>query len=519
MSSIVSQHIQLAKSQEQPHQPLFEKVEWLTVNDTQQEYSQATSLLETGSVGNSQKWIDYEKSMLRIPLIITLSNKTGNALTEAHVELNRVGFKQSFLSLINSITVDLNGSSLVQQNSLCDIYNNFKLLSTFSYNDLSTKASHIGFYPDVADVNTLTNGSESNSGQNNTGHYKRMSFINWFEGDATGAGATLNSNYISGDHLAQLYHSSVSRTDGSPTYTYSVSAIVMLKHLHPVFEAMPISKSLNFKIQIFYNHTRLTLGHNNAANVVYSSYQGTNPLMMTVGADNAVGNGAEIEASVYVGDTCLQAQAGQQQGRVGKSVELHLASYQMRPDVEENYISQNLVKTVKYEDYYQYSIQNVASGQPLNKLLSNGVSNLKSVLVVPYSATQPENQGSFADGLPHKFSHISNFNCLVGGASVLPQNARYTYQSFVEQFHTSFGVNSQESMGLSSGLIDYKTWVARPFYYLNLASVPEELQKSARSVALQGTNQSNQTVSYIVFISYERSFNLNTITGEITPAV
>ena len=68
----------MAKSQEQPHQPLFEKVEWLTVQDTQQNYSQATSLLETGAVSNNSSfWIDYNKSYLRIPLIITLSNKTG----------------------------------------------------------------------------------------------------------------------------------------------------------------------------------------------------------------------------------------------------------------------------------------------------------------------------------------------------------------------------------------------------------------------------------------------------------
>ena len=38
----VSDHIQMLKSKETPYEPLFEKLDWLYVNDTQQTYNTAT---------------------------------------------------------------------------------------------------------------------------------------------------------------------------------------------------------------------------------------------------------------------------------------------------------------------------------------------------------------------------------------------------------------------------------------------------------------------------------------------
>jgi len=65
--------------------------------------------------------------------------------------MKAVSFKQSFLSMINSITVDLNGQSMIQQNQLIDIYNHFRLLTSESWTS-QNRWSTIGFYPDVADA-------------------------------------------------------------------------------------------------------------------------------------------------------------------------------------------------------------------------------------------------------------------------------------------------------------------------------------------------------------------------------
>jgi hypothetical protein len=45
----------------------------------------------------------------------------------------------------------------------------------------------------------------------------------------------------------------------------------MLKDIHPLFEVMPISKSLNFKIQIFWNNSAFTATHSAAVAAVVAN--------------------------------------------------------------------------------------------------------------------------------------------------------------------------------------------------------------------------------------------------------
>jgi hypothetical protein len=87
--------------------------------------------------------------------------------------------------MINSITVDLNGQSMVQQNQLIDIYNNFRILTNESWTS-QNRWSTIGFYPDLvseaglstdsyqfAPANTTTNNTDANEGLT-----ERLSYIN-----------------------------------------------------------------------------------------------------------------------------------------------------------------------------------------------------------------------------------------------------------------------------------------------------------------------------------------------------
>ena len=69
-------------------------------------------------------------------------------------------------------------------------------------------------------------------------------------------------------------------------------------------------------------------------------------------------------------------------GSVGKQVELHVQAVQMLPDIESNY-AQNHMRDISYHDYYQFTLKNVASGESFNHLVSNGISNLEAVLIIP----------------------------------------------------------------------------------------------------------------------------------------
>jgi hypothetical protein len=90
--------------------------------------------------------------------------------------------------------------------------------------------------------------------------------------------------------------------------------------------------------------------------------------------------------------------------------------------------------TITFNDYYQFSLKGVDANGTFNHLVSNGISNLKSVLIVPLLSSLNNNVNVFDDGLPQSFAHISQFNVIVGGANVLHQDSRYGYQQFNNVF-------------------------------------------------------------------------------------
>ena len=150
--SSVSDHIKLMKSQEKQYDSVFEKREWLYINDTVTQYDQGTSIIETTSLSNNSKFLDYNSAYLSVPLLIILTSNgaTNEGISTAMPYMKAVSFKQFFLSMINSITVDLNGQSMIQQNQLIDIYNHFRLLTSESWTS-QNRWSTIGFYPDVSE--------------------------------------------------------------------------------------------------------------------------------------------------------------------------------------------------------------------------------------------------------------------------------------------------------------------------------------------------------------------------------
>jgi hypothetical protein len=54
----------------------------------------------------------------------------------------------------------------------------------------------------------------------------------------------------------------------------------------------------------------------------------------------------------------------------------------MLEDIESNYAESHM-KTITFYYYYKFSLKGVGSGETFNNLVSNGISNLKSCLIVP----------------------------------------------------------------------------------------------------------------------------------------
>jgi hypothetical protein len=54
--SAVSDHVQLSKSNETKYFPIFNKRQWLYINDTTTQYDQGTSIIETTALSNNDKF-------------------------------------------------------------------------------------------------------------------------------------------------------------------------------------------------------------------------------------------------------------------------------------------------------------------------------------------------------------------------------------------------------------------------------------------------------------------------------
>ena len=89
----VSDHVVLSKSKEQVYESLFEKNEWLVVNDTMVDYNSNTSIIETAPLANNGKFVVYNKGYISVPLLITVTGED-TLVKDDYI----VAVKQSFLS-------------------------------------------------------------------------------------------------------------------------------------------------------------------------------------------------------------------------------------------------------------------------------------------------------------------------------------------------------------------------------------------------------------------------------------
>ena len=81
-------------------------------------------------------------------------------------------------------------------------------------------------------------------------------------------------------------------------------------------------------------------------------------------------------------DSSISSLVGVLESPLSRTVQLYIPAYVFNPVFERAYIS-SPIKSIHYEDVYNYNVMNVASGQTVNQLLTNGQANLKSILVIP----------------------------------------------------------------------------------------------------------------------------------------
>ena len=378
-----------------------------------------------------------------------------------------------------------------------------------------------------------------------------------------GAGALRNSwkSYISTkfDGPTAIVASGQTPTNQLGVIQYSVVATVYLKHVHSFFNMCPLLKGVFMKMTMNLNNTTsdFTTTHVQANNTdlectaVRNPLGGVNPLMiasaLTVGgsANGGIslfgsGNTSDVtntfSANVSVGGLCLDTSMRTANIRIGegvlsKSIYLYVPAYTFNPVFEQAYLS-SPVKPIKYTDIYQYQILKQGTN-PFTNLLTNGIANVKSILVLPFYNSTVGNtlvtaNSAFINGVPvfqspfdpagtgptSPMCWLTNFNVQVSGQNAIYNMERYNFEQFNNQLYGQNAVNGGLTDGITSGLIDRQAFdMNYCYYYINIERMLPVEQSVPKSVQVIGQNLTSINMRFIVFIEYGVQVAIDVLTG------
>ena len=554
---------------------IFLKKDWLSILDNQNNsYAGNQCVIETSALSNNNKYLNYREAYLSVPLLLTCTAPQstgapfapGTAVSSADWA---IGLKNWYGSVIHSISVDMGGSTIIQQTSFANMFNAFKLLTTLSFSDILSQGASIGFYPDTADSVSFTTlattggiGTQNNDnagsiiiptgyynrlGTSNDGYTQRQKYWNLDPDALTSAVGDTFSSLISTANLNNSYKSyifnkisGVANTNPG-VWQAAIMATIKLKHIHNFFEKIPLAKGLFFRMTLTLNQPSVQFastaaGGNLSIVGVSVPSGGVSPLMITsavAGSGGVAAFPANTGATTYTLSLAVGAQVlnstqsattGVAQGPLARGIQLYVPAYSFSPMFESAYLS-SPVKNIVYTDIYQYLVPGITAGQNINQLITNGISSLKSVLCIPFytaaanSAIDPilSPFDPAGCGPTSPFCLLGNFNIVVSGQNSIYNSQRYSYEAFNHNLYGCNSTNGGQTDGLTSGLLsqfDFETEYC--YYYVNVGRMLDIEQSVPKSVSVIGTNYSAKAINLYVFCEYGVQVGIDLLTGART---
>jgi len=498
--------------------------------------------------------LDMKTCSVELPIVMSLSSDQtlGTALESAF----SMGLKSSFLSLVNSIDLSIDNQPLLTRSDLSNIPLTFKILSSFSQDDVKTLANTINFGLDdpkglgylitnhtCGEVNNVIqpvsfdpdNGYEQ--GLVNSGLRTRMKKTSY---DVT---ATEEAKFA--DLAGVIAKRKSHYTRAATLLTYNVLVNIPLSFLSiDLFSNIPLSKGLYIKMNLGIHTgsvaltTTITNGYVTA--VTPSTQYGVLPFQI-----------APNKAGLFTVDTGANAITARI--NIAKTVEsattpfgatcYFIASFvKLKPAIEQSYLSQNSAKLVRYCEAQMYkNPNNILAGGSIQHMVSTGLSKIRGLLISTHLASSingsstatatsfsaGNSAGAFsvmnspfssAPATCMKNASITQFNVRLGGVPVYPQNQDYTYEMFAENKMVN-SLNGGLMTGLTSGLIDIEDFESGYGYiYVDLSrySANEQMDNTPRNIEIIGRNNSINMVEQYIFVLTEREFTLNCATGKIS---
>jgi hypothetical protein len=420
-------------------------------------------------------------------------------------------------------------------------------------NDLAHNQDEISSFVSSVSTNFLpANGGVGG----NFGLTKRISYIN-YNPNVVPNGNALNptyaqvgitsgsSNQVWKSYIYNQINSVAGAGAASGIMQIAVMATVYLKHIHSFFNMVPLLKGTFMKMTMNLNNSTTTITLNAAGAVTdyiaNTFVGGVNPLLIPSARTGSAssweaGQARNVIYNLSVGAvvtdasvTALAVTNLPQPAPLSKSIYLYVPAYTFNHPFEKAYLSVS-PKIIKYTDIYQYQILGISgaadSGQ-FNNLVTNGIANIKSVLIIPFYASTTNTVGgvgSYAEflspfdpagcGSTAPMVTLGNFNIQISGQNAIYNMQRYGFEEFNNQLYGQFAVNGGLTDGLTSGLIDFDAFQkTASYYYVNVERMLPVEQSVPKSVQILGTNYSTKPLNLWVFIEYGVQVQIDILTG------
>jgi hypothetical protein len=518
----------------------------LYVNDSNAQAYNGQITIDSTQFSTSTRWIDYSEAAIEIPLVISLKSSIDISAV-AHSFMTTL--KAGSWNLIESLQVEFSNRNVQQSVSFSNFAYNYRVLSQWSEEDMQKYGDLCNFWLD-SEASTTRSSSPSTSGEgfmNNVAYAQKSVFTSVAplqahnEGfrrrlEQTGVGSTGNGGVSR--NAADMQQSGVSYwvqtgAGASAVYNTYVICTIRLKDVSDLFAKMPLTKGLQARFTIRYNSARAVLTCVAATEVMNQSsvsiLSGNTCPFMISSAEATTG---PMNLVLDAGDQTITIENGVFRTSLAPtnthpaltSARLYVPSYVLNADAERDYVTSDPIKTIQYEDIYQYIITDVAanSGQ-INSLISNGIINPTKLVMIPYVSDLTLTDGvqqyhSVFDSAPVTGAPgvtLNNLQVMLAGKAIYDQPISYSWEQFLYE-NSKSGIDGGRVTGLTSGLFSKLGYDhSYPYIVVDLSRRYSQQDILSKSIQVTAQNGSPYKVSLLCFVFYKRTISIETSSGKV----
>lgn len=493
--------------------------------------------INTSSLNTTSKWLSYSQSYLEIPYVLSVKSSTADAA--ATFNSWYAGLKNGYFSIIDSMSVEYNHTSVQQSHPFINFHVNYKLMTEYDVNDLKKLDS--GFYPDSAgsyqysstgvkpadgysnNDDVVTVNDRIRSELINSGFYERRK-RNTAHDLTNGLNGSLPIiNNASARRIGMNYYEKTG-VGADTIASWYIICTVHLKNLSNFIESLPLCKGGEIKLVIKYNSATTTIRQvaeaggipnhfslishvQNSGNTNVAMFAGVGTGPNTYGPNTAIPGDITISTGVLRNDLI----SGSSKFPI-TSTRLCIPAYQMSPKYELQLIQKFSKYSFNYTDLYSFAF-NVSENENFNQILSNSIQNMTRLTIMAYPRHTAahkvfENisistyQSPFDSSPNTPIISLTDIQVEVAGQAQYPKNIRYDWESFNDEFVKT---GDTGSISRSVGLIGAYEWkTSYRFYTFNLERHTDSDALVGKSISVQGVNNSGIPIQIVAFVEYRK---------------